>query len=861
MKRAVVGILAHVDAGKTTLSEAMLYLSGKLRRLGRVDHRDTFLDTNPMERERGITIFSKQARLSVGETDFVLLDTPGHTDFSAEAERSLAVLDYAILVISATEGIQNHTLTLWQLLRTYRIPTFIFVNKTDIAIHRLPDIAATLQAKLDPGCLPLYVADTEAERAERLAMADESLLEFYLETGELDEAAFAGLITARQVFPCFFGSALRLDGIEEFLRALDRLTLAPIYGDEFGARVYKIAYESTGTRLTYLKLTGGSLSVRKELCYLAPDGTPVREKIAQIRLYSGEKYDQVDRAFAGDICTVIGLSATAAGMGLGSESDAERPVLEPVLSYRLCLPDGCDPVLYYPRFKQLEEEDPALHLRWDEHHGDIYAGLMGEVQIEVLTARIAERFGIPVTVDAGRIIYRETIASAVEGVGHFEPLRHYAEVHLWLEPLPTGSGLVFDTRCPEDSLERNWQRLILTHLGERTHRGVLTGAPLTDVKITLLCGRAHLKHTDGGDFREATGRAVRQGLMTARSVLLEPFYRYRLTLPAEFIGRGMADMQARAATVTLEEGDGEEAVLSGRVPVAGMRDYLREMLSYTRGRGRLWCTFDGYAPCQNQDEIVASIGYSPENDLENPPHSVFCAHGAGFTVPWNEVRDHMHLDSGILRAQTAGSVPALDEPLLPSPKTIARSYDLDDDELEAIMLRTFGPVKRRQYAPPRVVVGPRKEKAAKPKADALIIDGYNVIFAWDFLKSMAEASLDGARDMLLSILDNYVAYTHAAVTVVFDAYNVERGQGHEEVRNGYTVVFTAEDETADTYIERLMHRLEPDHNLRVVTSDRLIQLSAVHAGVLRLSAREFEEEIVRISAEITAFIRKLEAER
>ncbi len=857
MKRQVVGVLAHVDAGKTTLSEAMLYLSGRIRRLGRVDHRDTYLDTNPMERERGITIFSKQARMTVGDTDFVLLDTPGHTDFSAEAERSLQVLDYAILVISGTDGVQNHTLTLWQLLRTYRVPTFLFINKMDLPTRGEEALAADLAAKLDPGCTPFFTGEKPDTRDERLAMADEALMELYLETGSLDMAAFAGLVAARRVFPCFFGSALRLDGVAEFLAALDQLTLAPLYPDEFAARVYKIAYDGTGAsaRMTYLKLTGGSLSVRDELTYLAADGTPVREKVAQIRLYSGDKFTQVDRVEAGDVCTVIGLSASWAGMGLGAEPDAARPVLEPVLTYRLRLPDGCDPVLYYPRFKQLEEEDPALHLRWDEHLGDIYAGLMGEVQIEVLTRRISERFGIDITVDAGRILYKETITAPVEGVGHFEPLRHYAEVHLWLEPLPEGSGLVFDTRCPEDSLDRNWQRLILTHLGERTHRGVLTGAPLTDVKITLLCGRAHLKHTDGGDFREATCRAVRQGLMQAESVLLEPFYRYRLELPTACVGRAINDMQARTATVTVEDGNGDESVLSGRVPVAGMRDYLREMMSYTHGQGRLWCTFDGYAPCADAAAIIAEVGYSPENDLDNPPHSVFCDHGAGFTVPWDKVRDYMHLDSGIMRTQT------VDEPLLPSVRTIARSYSLNDDELEAIMLRTFGPVKRRQYTPPRVVGGAKPDRAPKPKADALIIDGYNVIFAWDFLKSMAEASLEGARETLMGILDNYVAYTKADVTLVFDAYNVERNDGHTETRNGYRVIYTAEDETADAYIERLMHELEAKHNLRVVTSDRLIQLSAVHAGVLRLSAREFHEEILRVSAEITAFIRKLEAEK
>ncbi len=858
MRRLVIGILAHVDAGKTTLSEAMLYRAGKIRRLGRVDHRDTYLDTNPMERERGITIFSKQARLGVGETEIVLLDTPGHTDFSAEAERTLGVLDYAILVVSGTDGIQNHTLTLWQLLRTYHVPTFIFVNKTDLPTKGEAALAEELAARLGGGCLPFFSGEPKAALWERMAMADEDLLELYLETGETDFAAIASLIAEEKLFPCIFGSALRLDGVDALLDAIDTFTLSPQYGEAFGARVYKIAYDGTGganSRLTYLKITGGTLSVRDELTYLAADGSTVTEKIGQLRLYSGEKFTRADRVSAGDICCAIGLSRTWAGQGLGEEDDGSPPLLEPVLSYRIRLPEGCDVTRVYPLLCRLEEEDPALHLRLDEEFGDIYAGLMGEVQIEVLTRRVKERFGIDVTLDAGRILYRETISAPVEGVGHFEPLRHYAEVHLWLEPLPAGSGVILDTRCPEDNLERNWQRLILTHLGERTHRGVLIGAPLTDVKITLLCGRAHLKHTDGGDFREATCRAVRQGLMQAESVLLEPCYRYRLTVPADAVGRAMHDMQLRGASITTEEGDGEEMTLTGRVPVARMRDYLREMLSYTHGEGRLWCTFDGYAPCHNSDEVIAEAGYSPEADPDNPPHSVFCAHGAGFTVPWDKVRDYMHLDSGAARAAAA------EEPLLPSIRTIARTYQLNDDELEAIMLRTFGPVKRRRYNPPRTVGAKKQERELREKPEILIIDGYNLIFAWDFLKSMAEASLEGAREMLMNLLDNYVAYTHADVTLVFDAYNVDTAPDREEARNGYRVVYTARHETADAYIERMMHEREKTSAIRVVTSDRLIQLSAVHAGVLRLSAREFHEEILRVGAEITAFIRRLETKK
>ncbi|MBR6708833.1 MAG: NYN domain-containing protein [Clostridia bacterium] len=686
-------------------------------------------------------------------------------------------------------------------------------------------------------------------------MTDETLLELFLGSGETDREAIAGLIAERRIFPCFFGSALRLSGVDELLEALDTLTLAPAYPDgSFAARVYKIAYDGggagAGTRLTYLKVTGGRLRVRDELHYYAADGQHMTEKAAQLRLYSGDKFTQVDEVEAGDVCAVVGLSATCAGQGLGDEPDGERPLLEPVLTYRIALPEGSDPALIFPRLKQLEEEDPALHLVWDEHLGEIHARLMGEVQIEVLQRLVAERLGLAISFDGGRILYRETIASAVEGIGHFEPLRHYAEVHLWLEPLPAGSGLVFDTRCPEDLLDRNWQRLILTHLGEKTHRGVLTGAPLTDVKITLLCGRAHLKHTDGGDFREAVGRAVRQGLMQAESVLLEPWYRYRLTLPSSCVGRAMTDLSSRGAAVAVEEAGTEESLITGRAPVSTIRDYARDVAAYTKGAGRLWLTFDGYAPCHNADEVVSASGYNPTADLLNPPHSVFCAHGAGFTVSWDHVREYMHLDSGVDRTSAA-------ELLLPSPRTVARTYSLDDDELEAIMLRTFGPVKRRQYKLPEVTHG--GSVLLRPsKKQVMIVDGYNVIFAWEPLKALAAETLEGARETLMDILDNYVAYTHTDLTLVFDAYNVKESVAREYERNGYRVVYTAQNETGDAYIERMMHQLGPDYAVRVVTSDRLIQISAVHSGISRTSAREFEEEIRRINLEITAFIRRLD---
>ena len=861
MRHLTIGILAHVDAGKTTLSEALLYRAGHLRRLGRVDHRNTYLDTSPMERERGITMFSKQARLTVGECEFVLLDTPGHTDFSTETERTLQVLDYAILVISGTDGVQNHTLTLWDLLRRYRVPTLVFINKMDISTAGERALAAELQAKLDAACLPFFTDEPIAARNERLAMTDETLLELFLESGSLDREAVGGLIADRRIFPCLFGSALRLDGVDALLEALQDITLTPVYSDEFGARVYKIAYDGgsanggAGTRLTYLKLTGGELRVRDEITYLAPDGhTHITEKAAQLRLYSGERFTQTDRIQAGEICAVVGLSATAAGLGLGTESDAEQPVLEPVLTYRLVLPEGCDPALCYPRLQLLEEEDPSLHLRWDAELGEIHAALMGEVQIEVLQRLAHDRLGLNLTVDMGRILYRETIADTVVGVGHFEPLRHYAEVHVLLEPLPEGSGIIIDTNCPEDTLGRNWQRLIMTHLGERTHRGVLTGAPLTDVKITLLAGRAHLKHTDGGDFREAVGRAVRQGLMQAKSVLLEPVYRYHMTIPADTVGRAMHDLEMRGASISIEDSDESSALLCGRVPVSTMRNYLQEMQSYTHGEGRLRCTVDGYAPCHDQEEVVLAAAYSPEADLEQPPHSVFCDHGAGFTVPWDRVHEYMHLQVNLPAEREE------ETPMLPSIKTIARRWQLDDDELEAIMLRTFGPVKRRRYSPPRTIAAAKSPRELPQRREQLLIDGYNVIFAWDFLHELAEESLDAAREALMDILDNYVAYTKADLTLVFDAYNRTDGGGHEEERNGYRVVYTAAHETADTYLERMMHNRTAGVTTRVVTSDRLIQLSAVHAGILRLSAREFHREILSINQEISTFLRRLTAE-
>ena len=879
-RRLVVGIIAHVDAGKTTLSEGMLYLSGRTRRLGRVDHRDTYLDTNPMERERGITIFSKQARLTIpaGEgreaLDVVLLDTPGHTDFSAETERAFSVMDYAILVVSGTDGIRSHTLTLWKLLETYRVPTFLFVNKMDQPTAGAQGLCMELRRRLSDKILPFYPDDTDDARAERLASVDEGLMEDYFETGDVDLTAAARLVASRELFPCFFGSALSLDGVGDFMAYLSALTLSPAYGSDFGGKVYKIARDPAGARLTYMKVTGGRLCVRDELTYTAPDGSRVTEKAAQLRLYSGERYTQVDAVEAGDVCAVVGLSGTWAGLGLGAEPDSGTPLVEPVLSYRVTLPAGSDPRLVYPKLKTLEEEDPALHFTYLEEVSEIHVRLMGEVQTEVLTRMIRERLGLEVTVEDGRILYRETISAAVEGVGHYEPLRHYAEVHVSIEPLPAGSGVVLADACPDAVLEKNWRRLIMAGLSSRTHRGVLAGAPLTDVRITLLCGRASIKHTDGGDFREAACRAVRHGLMQAQSVLLEPYYRYRLTVPSYAVGRAMTDMQARFADFTLSEepaADGEVmTTLSGRVPVSELRDYAREVAAYTRGTGHLTCTPDGYAPCHNADAVLSSSTYDPEADLANPPHSIFCAHGAGFFVPWQEVTRYMHMDSGWSKRTAAESEALITETaearasaVIPSPHTVRKAYTLSDAEMQSIMRRTFGPEKPRVYREPvvRTADPARKPKAVKPppppRPPHVIVDGYNLIFQWDYLSSLAQESLEAARQSLMDMISSYAAFTKTQVTLVFDAYRVTPNLGKTERHDGYTVVYTAKDQTADAYIEKLVHELGPDYRIRVVTSDGLVQVSALHAGTSRTSSREFAEELVRTGQEITAFIRKM----
>ena len=856
-KKLCIGILAHVDAGKTTLSEALLYLSGKIRTLGRVDHKNTYLDTYAVERERGITIFSKQARFSSENCDFILLDTPGHVDFSAETERTLALLDYAILVISGPEGVQNHTRTLWQLLEFYGVPTFIFVNKTDISIKLKDEFEKLLQETLSPLCVPFYEAQTKSELDEKLALANEDFLESFLSGEEIDDGDIASLISQRRLFPCLFGSALRMSGIDFLLDTIDKYTLSPVYdGEGFGAKVYKISRASS-TRLTYMKITSGRLTARDELIYTSTDGKKYVEKISQIRLYSGDKYEQVDSVSAGEICAVIGLSATYVGQGLGLESDTQKPILEPVLSYAIELPAECDLRVYFPKLKELEEEEPSLHLYWNEELRQIEARLMGDIQTELLQRMILERFSVECSFGAGRILYKEKPAAKAIGVGHFEPLRHYAEVQLLIEPQPEGTGLIFDTRLPENTLNLNWQRLILTHLYEKTHRGTLIGAPLTDAKITLVAGKAHLKHTEGGDFREATYRAVRHGLMKSDCILLEPFYKFRLEIPTAFVGRAMTDLQNRYAEFEIESQTDEFATIVGRAPVSSLHDYTKEIIAYTRGEGRLFCTSDGYFPAHDQEKVVSEFGYDPESDLENTPHSVFCAHGAGFVVPWQEVDSYRHLEANV-------SVSSNSERMIPKATTLARKYSLSDEELEAIMLREFGPIRRKRYSEPKVNAAAKPEKVPRKKPihhkRMVIVDGYNLIYSWEDLKKTSDFSLEKAREELMDILSNYVAFTKTELTLVFDAYLVKDGEGSDFFHDNYRVVYTKQDQTADAYIEKLMFELGPNYDIRMVSGDKLLQFSAVHSGLLRMTAKEFYDEITKVGNEINDYVKKL-AER
>lgn len=903
MSKTVLGILAHVDAGKTTLSESILYLTGSIRKLGRVDNKDAFLDTYSLERERGITIFSKQAEIEMRGRSYTLLDTPGHVDFSAEMERTLQVLDYAVLVISGADGVQGHTQTLWRLLARYEVPTFIFVNKMDQNGTDRMALMEEIRQRLGDSCID-FSEEADA-RNENLAMCDEKVLETYLEKGTVTDEQVRRMITGRKVFPCFFGSALKLTGVQELLAGIAKWTEEKQYPETFGARVFKIARDAQGGRLTYMKITGGSLKVKAQLrghilrrqeaggeaedTLSGKDASAGEweEKVNQIRIYNGTKFETVDAASAGTVCAVTGLTQTQAGDGLGAEDEQVVPLLEPVLTYRVELPEGSDLHKVLHQLRQLEEEEPELHIVWDDISGQVLVQLMGEIQTEILQQMIHERFGLEVKFGTGQIVYKETIAAPVEGVGHFEPLRHYAEVHLLMEPLEAGSGLVFDTVCNENMLDRNWQRLILTHLEEKVHRGVLMGAPITDMRITLIAGRAHQKHTEGGDFRQATYRAVRQGLQKAESVLLEPYYRFRLELPQRLVGHAMTDIEKMSGRFELGENEGETAVLTGMAPVSEMREYQKDVAAYTGGTGRLFCTMAGYYPCHNTEEVLAVSAYDPERDLANPTGSVFCAHGAGFVVPWYEVEDYMHLEGAGLDGETAG---AEDEDTVMTAKAkAARSRNIapslaDDKELEAIFVRTYGEIKRRKPQKERTFRGAdtsysevsgssgkmtggvsdssgkgswrgeKKQQENRRQATAqesyLLVDGYNIIFAWEDLHELSEHSMDAARNKLMETLSNYQGYTSQRVILVFDAYKVEGFPGEVTKWHNIDVVFTKEAETADQYIEKTAHAIGRKYKVTVATSDGLEQVIIRSQGCLLMSARELRQEIERIKVEI-----------
>ena len=822
----VCGLTAHVDAGKTTLSEALLYTAGARRVLGRVDHQDAFLDTHTLERARGITIFSKQARLETATRTITLVDTPGHVDFAPEAERVMPVLDCAVLVISGTDGIQAHTLTLWRLLERYGVPTFLFINKMDLPAVDRGKLLEQFHRELSPGCVD-FGADFETI-AENAALCDEALLETYLETGTVTEGNLRGLIEKRKLFPCCFGSALKLEGVAKLLELLDTFAPERQYPAEFGAKVYKISRDAQGNRLTWLKITGGGLNVRAPLTYQNAKGETVEEKVLQLRAYSGDKFTTQETAEAGELVAVTGLTQTFAGQSLGGEPAGTVSLLEPVMTYRVCLPAGADPAVVLPKLRLLEEEEPQLKLLWE--NGQIHVQIMGRVQLEIFQALVKQRFGLDITLDDRRIFYKETIENTVEGVGHFEPLRHYAETHLLLEPLPRGSGLVFDTVCPTDVLDVNYQKLILTHLAEKAHKGVLTGAPITDMKITLLVGKAHLKHTEGGDFRQATYRAVRQGLMQAKSLLLEPWYDFILTVPTEQIGRGITDIRAMGGEFEAPESVGSLSTLRGLVPAAEVKDYAETLAAYTQGLGRLQLTLHGYAPCHNSDAVIAEIGYDPEGDVENTPDSVFCAHGAGFNVKWDQVKDYMHLESG-LKAEKA-------------PRLLTRNLHIEDKELEAIMEREFGAIRRPQYGA-KAETRPATEEITirPPKNKYLIVDGYNIIFAWEELAEQARSDLDAARRKLCDILSSYAGFTKCRMVVVFDGYKQKGNPGEKSQYHNIQVVYTKEGETADAYIEALVYETGGSYAVRVATSDALVQLSSFHSGALRVSARELKLEV------------------
>ncbi len=891
MKKLVIGILAHVDAGKTTLAEGMLYLAGSIRRLGRVDHKDAFLDTYEMERERGITIFSKQAIFSYKDIEVTLLDTPGHVDFSAEMERTLQVLDYAILVISGSDGVQGHTLTLWRLLARYKIPTFLFVNKMDLESSDRITLMKELNRRLDDGCMDFGEDLIPEEFMENLAMCDETLLNQYMEIGAINTMNVAALIRKRRIFPCYFGSALKLEGVKEFLLGLDRYSTASRYQEEFGAKIFKIARDEQGNRLTFMKIIGGSLRVKAVLTNRRIgllEAAVWEEKVDQIRIYSGTRYETVETAEAGCVCAVTGLGRTYPGEGLGTEAASDMPILEPILNYQLQLPPGADAHTVLSKIRQLEEEDPLLHIVWSDQLKEIHVQLMGEVQVEVLKALILERFGFSVEFGQGNIVYRETIQDAVVGVGHFEPLRHYAEVHLLLEPGEPGSGLELNSSCSEDILDRNWQRLILSHLEEKEHIGVMTGSPITDIKITLINGRAHPKHTEGGDFRQATYRAVRQGLKKAKSILLEPYYNYRLEVPLDAVGRAMSDLQRMSGTFQPPQMEGETAVLTGSAPVVTLQGYQMEVTAYTRGRGRLFCLQKGYEPCHNTEEVVESRSYDSERDLDHPTGSVFCAHGAGFLVDWNRVEEYMHLKQGgqpdtgdqekaVQLLETDRPVATkkyvTEEVIEPKGKESkgnlsVKSYEAlvrEEKELEEIFVRTFGPSKQKintsqgalgyenkTYPKKRETLSEqqRQKEIKETKKEYLLVDGYNIIFSWEELNDLAKENMDAARYKLMDILCNYQGFRECILILVFDAYKVKGGVGEVLDYHNIHVVYTKEAETADQYIEKVAHEIAKDYRVTVATSDALEQLIIMGKGALRLSAGDLKEEVARINEQI-----------
>ena len=901
MKHITIGILAHVDAGKTTLSECMLYLSGRIRKLGRVDHKDAFLDTYELERERGITIFSKQAELETGNLGITLLDTPGHVDFSAEMERTLQVLDYAILVINGADGVQGHTRTLWGLLKRYQIPTFLFINKMDQVGTDKEKVLDDLQNRLDEACIDF--TERSEEFFDSLAMCDEEAMEEYLESEKVEEDTIAEMIGMRKVYPCYFGSALKIEGVQEFMdgmadyiekneqwtekgehgkteayRKSDQKTGRKDSGalnekdiSEFGAKVYKISRDSSGSRLTHLKVTSGVLKVKdilngyagkkssmnesdtsevSEKSTLGKEADRWEEKVNQIRIYSGEKYEMVQEAEAGMICAVTGLNYTYPGEGLGIEADSEAPALEPVLSYKIELPEGCDVHKMLGNLRILEEEDPMLKIVWNEELGEIHAKLMGAVQIEILKSLIKDRFGVEVEFDTGNIVYKETIQNTVEGVGHFEPLRHYAEVHLKMEPGERGSGIVIGTDCSEDMLDKNWQRLILTHLLEKEHRGVLTGSVITDMKITLTAGRAHLKHTEGGDFRQATYRAVRQGLMQAESLLLEPYYDFQLEVPSGMIGRALTDIQRMNGEAGTPQTEGEMTTIEGYAPVAAMRDYQMEVNAYTRGQGHLTCTFRGYEPCRNAEEVIENIAYDPERDTENPTGSVFCSHGAGFNVSWDKVPEYMHLENQLEKERALEEAKRQSRQIERQAPRAARTPKVyskaEEKELEEIFIRTYGKVEKKGGLTPQTYESEYAKKQRKKEEavqEYLLVDGYNVIFAWEELKELAKVSIEAARDKLMDILCNYQGYKKCVLILVFDAYKVEGYTLEIQKYHNIHVVYTKEAETADQYIEKVVHHIGRKYHVTVVTSDGVEQVITMGQGGTRISSRDFLEEI------------------